>query len=134
MNEQQWQKDVKQFGELAYLMYKLQCLGMYFDGIKPTGKYRTFVANHEWDYNSKFDIRRKQSAALPFDLAAANSGDIVERLLCGEWIETHAKKWELIGKMVQFEDYNDFLHEISIDRVRMKHPRRVGVDYSKFEG
>lgn len=72
MNKQQWQEDVKQFGELAYLMWEA--------GIKTHHDKTSYLSclnnfSVEMLINAKSDIRRKQSAALPFDLAAAEAGD-----------------------------------------------------------
>ena len=56
-----------------------------------------------------------------FDLIKAKAGDAVQKLVCGQWIDTHAKHWTIINGMVQFDE-GGVNREISIDRLRMKHP------------
>ena len=131
MNEQQWQEDIKNFGELAYLMY-------YFEITSLCGT-KTSCNNPitDWFNNPDYtQLRRKQSAALPFDLAAAIAGDEVEYYQAGEW---ETCRFALIDNnrfCVGFKD--DWYSEGIYDKdatllLRMKHPRRVGVDYSQFE-
>lgn len=72
---------------------------------------------------------------LPFDLAAANSGDEVEMYSANRqtWIELKgAFKKSRDLKYVVFVNKNN-TNLIKKSDLRMKHPRRVGVDYSQFE-
>lgn len=131
--DEQWQEDVKQFGELAYLMWAV--------GIKTHHDKTAYLSclnnfSVESLIDAKADIRRKNSAALPFDLAAAMAGDEVEYYQAGEW---EACRFVLIDNnrfCVGFKDdwYSEGIYdEDAMLLLRMKHPRRVGVDYSKFE-
>ena len=132
MSEQQWQEDVRQFGNLAYLMWEIS---------KGWAVKFNFISWENYTVecalaDKRSDVRRKQSAALPFDKAAAIAGDGVEYYQAGEW---ETCRFVLIDNnrfCVGFKD--DWYSEGIYDKdamllLRMKHPRRVGVDYSQFE-
>lgn len=114
---EQWQEDVKQYGKDAYLMWE-------FDSF---GDVNTF----DWNMTvlNAPHSTRKESAALPFDLAAAKAGDEVETtnkrsVFIVNYHHTTHGAWVKDGDIGFYAEY---------DSLRMKHPRRAGVDYSKFE-
>lgn len=124
--EQQWQEDVKLFGQLAYLMWEIK---KYY-GNRHYGFYQA-ASNDEVLYAEKYCIfeeiaRRKQSASLPFNLAATRAGDAVEILTCNEWLDCSNDYALYLYNNEGHDNKNSKTH------LRMKHPRRIGVDYSQF--
>ena len=65
------------------------------------------------------DAQTWRKTMKPFDLIKAKAGDAVQKLVCGQWIDIHAKHWKIINGMVQFEEEDGVNREISIDRLRM---------------
>ena len=131
-SEQQWQEDVRQFGKLAYLMWQMRHTK--FVGSYTLNDFSDLASNGALFYKSNVEYRRKESAALPFDKAAAIADDVVECLIGGDWFEIKGVfKKSRDSKYVVFVDSNKNRNLIALDNLRMKHPRRVGVDYSQFE-
>jgi hypothetical protein len=144
--EKQWQEDVKQFGELANLMWEggVTAYNSYgdidFSGTvqMPEGiSFDNFI-------NQMDDVWRKQSAALPFDLVAAMAGDVVEILYDHHWITVRAMHGDGVDSLIRFSQLDDNgkvigtgLYRksgISSEWVRMKHPRlNDAARYAEFE-
>lgn len=142
MTLEQWQEDVKQFGELAYLMYQTKLI---YDN-PPHDEYEWVDANNNTLIYQALNAtgvatRRKESAALPFDLVAAIAGD--EFQVIDEWslddikplvdVETSIINGELCFRQKNYKCSDWFkANSVYAKDLRMKHPRRVGVDYSLF--
>jgi hypothetical protein len=98
----QWQQDVEDYGDNAYLMYS-----------------HYYIPANSWidcDYNNDvidYESKRKQSAELPFDLERAKCGDEVIILINDEWISCE-------------KNYTIYLNDIgSTVKLRMKYPVKV---------
>lgn len=82
------------------------------------------------------NIEIKQSAGLPFDLAAAKAGDAVEVLIGDKWrdlpfvLDKFSIKIDFIfaskSKALYISDKHGIISIININHLRMKHPVRVG--------
>ena len=130
--QEQWQQDVERFGDGAYLMWE-----GYAGTIDGYDCWQDINNNDYWNYPT--DIRRKDSAALPFDLERAKAGDTVEAFLDGmNWLDLDAAL-DIVWKRNDLFEFNkpyvtkgnfanSFLgcHEIidifSLERLRMKYP------------
>lgn len=120
MNEldKQWQEDVDNFGKLAYLMWEY--LGINGEWIDVPSPESMAVLPF---------VRRKESAALDFDLAAAMAGDAVEVFnLFDDYGWHDVKKINIsengLAATVFYVINNEEIKNIVLCKnLRMKHPR-----------
>ena len=151
MNEEKWQELLKAHGKNAYKFV----YGLGFDEFQ-CEVIVDFSSNEEVEKNKILFVYKKDSEALkkdafrdlekaqyrkcfleklekrqnlPFDLTAAQCGDAVEiKHLNGLYYANEC----CINKHSYIENESliiSFAREIPIKYLRMKHPRRVGVDY-----
>jgi len=120
--------DVKIYGDDAYLMWQ------YYDDLARDINgdrifYVNFTSNSEVNNCSKyFRLRRKTSAALPFDLERAKAGDVVEVLCDGKWHEmksTEKRFTEINAIDILIEKTGCFPQRNLISELRMKYPKKV---------
>jgi len=71
----QWEQDVADYGDNAYLMWECNESGNGWFTVNKDGPY--------WYPNNNY--RRKESAAQSFDLERAKDGDVVEIFVGSEW-------------------------------------------------
>ena len=135
----QWNQFVADYGNKAYLMMESRLFWVTKESL---GNWHTPSSNQEVEisFNTKdIELRYKQSAELPFDLVAARAGDIVEVFsFSAGWIRA-------IDITINYNSNTydaNFCNErfagtvtgvLGDNLIRMAHPRRVGIDYSKFE-
>lgn len=127
--EEQWQEDVKQFEERAYLMWKISIFGRSDDDFVDSCDN-----NNAYKFIKTLYAKRKQSADLPFDLVAARAGDAVEMNIDEKWFDCKycgVTKYHTVK--VYCTEFGSSFEFANHDRLRMRHPRRIGVDYSQFE-
>lgn len=136
MNDQltpkKWEELKRLYGENAHLMVE------YFHG--ETKEWASAMSRSGNIYISILirknnELREKQSAALPFDLAAARAGDIVE-IYMDDFGFLQCKNVIIHDDEIKFYldfDTNQVRYKLAIpeyqNHLRMKHPRRIGVDY-----
>lgn len=118
---QQWQKDVDDYGDNAYLMFKYQAF--------INESYRNFKNNSEVSSNISSDyVKRKQSAELPFDFERAKSGDEVE--FYADELGFYDITVKFIGEsatcggMITVQDKYGY-HDVEIENLCMKYPQKV---------
>lgn len=85
--QEQWEQDVKNYGDNAYLMWEYKGIGRKLS-IYP--EYETIDCPNEANWlmetyfiacsGISFAVRRRQSAELPFDLERAKNGEAIECL------------------------------------------------------
>ena len=127
LTSEKWEKILALYGDNAYLIVECQ-----------------WANSVSWSFNNNEDVKEAladncpflkilQSAALPFDLAAARAGDVVEIYLLGKWHDFHYKfhhafvtNNKLITNITGFQDWRG---GVPIEDLHMKHPRRVDVKY-----
>jgi len=122
MNEEpqkQWEKDLKVYGDGACSLYEIQ-KDYYEDGVLVDQDWIPAECNYTVQEGLKFHcIRRKESAALPFDIESAQAGDIVEyKNWLGEWKDFDAQK--------EYWKNHTFAHSENLSALfRMKYPPKV---------
>lgn len=125
--EEQWAHDVTDYGDNAYQMWEYST-GLASTVFKNAGNNRQIAVFFERSIAG--NIRRKESAALPFDESAAKKGDVVEAFIYDKWVECADIK-ECVGtdifKVQTIPSYIE--HHVKINDLRMKHPRIVGKEY-----
>jgi len=107
MNEErsQWEQDVSEYGDNAYLMWFCDQL----NSGNPDFKSNIEFIEH---FKMGYSIRRKESAALQFDIEMAKAGDEVE------WLNNDGK-WEFVP-----QNNLAYLHGQD-HRLRMKYPLKI---------
>lgn len=112
---QQWAQLVEEYGDLAYLMMCVKRPGTdQFDNFNTNSQVASFIG--------KYDVRRKDSAALPFDLKRAKAGDVVE------WRNHRKAEWEILDRtgdwwkhyIMEIRDPENFNQDY-----RMKYPPKA---------
>jgi hypothetical protein len=80
-----WGQSIEEFGDNAYLMFERY---NYIGNTNNLG-WICFANNNEVEVaiDNDHEIRRKISAALPFNLERAKNGDAVEHFTYGSWFE-----------------------------------------------
>jgi hypothetical protein len=111
--QEQWEQDIKDYGDKAYLMWEIMLCGRF--------------VSMDYNPNSFFNIivRRKQSAELPFDLERAKAGDMLECLhLTKGYLEcSYVDKTNITGvHEVLVNTIRQFFWETDL---RMKYPPKV---------
>jgi len=109
--------DIEVYGEHAYLMWEI--------APSTTRDFETFAYNAMRFYvtNRDYILRRKTTAALPFDLDRAKEGDVVEiQNVIGNWFNCSSRTFELLKHPLVELDH------ISVPKfaLRMKYPIRLG--------
>jgi len=110
----QWQQDIADYGDNAYL---------WWEGWNDYG-WETIGHNKFWTCPP--EVRRKESAALPFDLERAKAGDEVESL----WQDGVWRKYPVSVSRIRDGYITDgiFFHDdclIRCENLRMKYPPKV---------
>jgi len=124
--QKQWAKDVDDYGDSAYLMWEIsvnntsEFYGMfcnsYLNELFIHNKPGSFVYESLWKGT---EVKRKESAALPFNLSRAKAGDAVE------WLNNDGK-WELVPQ-------NNLVYLHGQDaRMRMKFPPKISTEETKI--
>lgn len=116
--EAQWLQDIRSYGSNAYLMWTMQ---------SPLPKtWVSFTKNSQiLGLAGKYEVKRKLSAELPFDLKRAEAEDEVESL----WSDG---SWRTYNLRLVSEDYfiqdGNFQHGntfIPLAKLRMKYPPKI---------
>jgi len=100
--------DVETYGKNAYLMWE-------WKNCMPEPDCYSDCTNEPFDFD-RFEYRRKQSAALPFDLERAKAGDKFQVFYGSEWVDAEMDDDIFIDSEWMFE---------SGDNLRMKYPPRI---------
>lgn len=124
----QWQKDIDDYGDNAYKMYKFTWL--HDDNFKSCLHNQQVIS----DLNDKrFKVSRKQSAELPFDFERAKSGDEIEFYIGESGLsdfEFSPITVKFIGESSTYsgllfvQDAYDY-HHVPVDKLQMKYPQKV---------
>jgi len=110
--------DVKIYGDNAYQMWGHDFLNVWWGDLIDNDEVSIVINGDK--------IRRKTSAALPFDLERAKAGDVVESL----WVDDIWRKYP-VARLRILDGYieNDiFYHDdcfINCNKLRMKFPKKV---------
>ncbi|MGZ7118224.1 MAG: hypothetical protein ACXVH2_00795 [Methanobacterium sp.] len=119
----QWQKDVDDYGENAYLLWEVTNNDKeYYVGFRTQGS-ALCCANHDINL-----MRRMQSAELPFDLERAKSGDGVEVMTSDDkWIDVQNILFDENNVYARYSDTGMFAitNKSSHYYLRMKYPPKV---------
>ncbi len=122
MNEEQkkqWEQDAAVYWDNAYFLYEFQ-KDFYEEGVLVDQDWIPAESNYQVQEGLKFHcIRRKDSAALPFDLERAKAGDIIEyKNWLGESKDFDAQK--------EYWKNHTFAHSENLSALfRMKYPPKV---------
>lgn len=122
MNEEQqkqWDQDAADYGDNAHFLYEFQ-KDFYEEGVLVDQDWIPAESNYQVQEGLKFHcIRRKDSAALPFDLERAKAGDIIEyKNWLGESKDFDAQK--------EYWKNHTFAHSENLSALfRMKYPPKV---------
>lgn len=123
----QWQKDVEDYGDNAYLMYEY-----YIDNTKT---YKGYFENNIEINDSVFELLvRKQSSELPFDLERTKEGDDVQAI--DNWsfenqkqlidVILHRVNGDLCYRPVNYQGVDWFICDSVYSKdLRMKFPPKV---------
>jgi len=106
---EQFEKDVYEHGKLAFTLYQVS--------LSNKDKFIDAVDNKDVEFalNSvNYDVRRKESVALPFDLEQAKAGDVVE------WRNNCDYMWDICEFVSESND-NGFFEIISSCGIDKKH-------------
>jgi len=118
--QKQWEQDVADYGDNAYLMWKLT----YKDRYSPKLDRNDDIAHHLRLKPEYPIVTRKDSAALPFDLEQAKNGAVVE--ICGlqGWVKCNSKTFEKRKyPLIQLDGIS-----VSVHNLHMKYPPKVTSD------
>ena len=87
--------DIEFYGYNSYLMWKTKIFGVGFVDCRTLRDVANYLPN---GLNPEGEIKRNISAALPFDLERAKSGDTIE-------VQTRDDVWTDVTHIIFFEDY-----------------------------
>lgn len=112
--EKQWEQDVADYGDNAYLLWE-----GYAGVVDEYECWQDIGSNEYW--NCPIEVRRKDSAALMFDLERARSGDVVEIQDLYGWRDCHSKTYQF-GKfpLIRLDNFS-----VSEFILRMKYPKNA---------
>lgn len=117
--------DVDVYGENAYLMWEFESPNHYMTkGFKSNQNVlnNIFMAIKKPEV---FKVKRKQSAALPFDLERAAAGDVAEWFNGEIWILCIDVKKCHGTEIAKITSESGIDHHISFNNLRMKYPPEV---------
>jgi len=115
--------DVETYGDNAYLMWLFGIdIADYGNNPEANPIIESFTAENNDDARESFlkadCYKRKQSAALPFDINRAQNGDAVQVFINAELIDMDYKNFRPVG------DWDNFSFKFPED-LRMKYPPRL---------
>lgn len=127
--QKQLEQDLKGYGDKAYLLYEFQ-KDFYEDGVLVDQDWIPADSNYQVQEGLKFNcIRRKESAALPFDIERAKAGDAVEVLIGNEFkilfSENKGFKLNKSKTRVSVLRKTGSVLKYKIDQLKMKYPPRA---------
>jgi len=112
----QWEQDVADYGDNAYLMWEISENSRW---CQLQSNLPATIKSEQWRF------RRKQSAALPFDLELSQKGDVVEIQDLMGWCDCKSKTFEVLKHpLVQLDNtsvsvFNDLARNSSSFRWRI---------------
>jgi len=113
--KKQWEQDVSNYGDNAFLLWEFVAdNGKYTESLDNSGISKFFGKTEEY---CRF-LRRKESAALTFDIERSKAGDVVEICAMQGWVNCNSKTFEKRKyPLIQLDGIS-----VSVHNLQMKYP------------